>query len=254
MTAEYIFDRGEERERIAQRLAEQSPFLILGPAGVGKTLLLHSVLSEFPTVLACENSTTINAVFRSLALSLLRLGSRRAKLAFRGEDAIPGKSAVSLKGIVMDALREGRYSIVLDYLNRPPQSFSSAVREIMGWGATPVSAVARSSHMEDTGFLQTLYGDRSQKCEIRNFDAFRAEQFAHEVVKRDRVAAPNLGEFLDKVLRFSAGNPGTIMALIRMANYPKYRFREHIKIAPLYIDFCMNWSPTRRHGESVSTR
>src|SRR5208282_2821847 len=170
MTAGFIFDREDERQSIRHRLAQRRPFLIHGPTGVGKTLLLRSVLSEFPSVLYCEDSTTTQVVFRSLANSLLRLRSPRARTAFPNEDAINAKSAVSLKGIVMDALNEGQYAIVLDHLGHPSYSFAAAVREMMNWGSTPVSAVARSSHMEDTGFLQPLYSDRSEKYEIRNFE------------------------------------------------------------------------------------
>jgi hypothetical protein len=99
--------------------------------------------------------------------------------------------------------------------------------------------------MEDTGFLQPFYGDRSQKCEIRNFDDSIAEQFAREMVKRCRLSGTNISEFVDKVLEFSGGNPGAIIALIDMATYPKYRSDEHIKISPLYIDFRMNWGVAR---------
>lgn len=240
MTAESIFDREAERQRIHQFLVKRRPFLIYGPSGVGKTLLLRSVLTEFRSVLYCEDSLTTNVMFRSLARSLLRLKNPRTVKAFRGEEAIIAKSAVSLKGIVMDALREGEYSIVLDHLKRPSNTFASAVREVIAWGATPVSAVARSSHMEDTGFLQALYGDRSQKCEIRNFDNTTAEQFARERIRRSALSGTNLGEFLAKALEFSGGNPGAILALIEMATYPKYRSKEHIKISPLYIDFRMN--------------
>lgn len=245
MTAEFIFDRSEERQRMDQFLAKRRPFLLCGPSGAGKTLLLRSLLPKFHLTLYCEDSATINTVFRSLAASLLRNGSPRALAAFRSEDGIKAKSAVSLKGIVMDALREGEYSIVLDHMKRPSYSFASAVREIMGWGSTPVSIVACSSHMEDTGFLQSSYGDRSQKCEIRNFDDTIAGHFAREVVKRTGLLASNLGEFLEKVLEFSDGNPGAIAALIEMANYPKYRSDEHIKVIPLYIDFRMNWNVAR---------
>jgi hypothetical protein len=245
MMADFIFDRTEERQRIHQFLVKRRPFLIYGPSGVGKTLLLRSVLSDFRSVLYCEDSATTSVMFRSLAHSLLRLQSPRATKAFRDEEAISSKSAVSLKGIVMDALREGEYSIVLDHLKRPSYSFASAVREVMGWGSTPVSAVARSSHMEDTGFLQPLYGDRSQKCEISNFDDSTAEEFARERINRSRLSGSNIGEFLDKVLEFSGGNPGAIIALIDMAAFPKYRSEEHIKISPLYIDFRMNGGVVR---------
>lgn len=245
MTPKFIFDREEERQRIDQFLVKRRPFLLFGPSGVGKTLLLCNVLSEFRSVLYCDDSSTTNVVFRSLAHSLLRLGSPRAKKSFRDEDAIATKSAVSLKGIVMDALREGDYSVMLDHLKRPSYSFAAAVREIMSCGSTPVSAVARSSHMEDTGFLQPIYGDRSQKCEIRNFDDTTAEQFAQETIKRRGLSGSNIAEFLNKVLEFSAGNPGAIITMVDMARYPKYRSQGHIKISPLYIDYRMQGGAVR---------
>jgi Cdc6-like AAA superfamily ATPase len=241
MMPESIFDREDERQAIRQRLAKKRPFLIHGPTGVGKTLLLRSLLPEFPSVLYCEDSSTTHVVFRSLANSLLRLRSPRARSAFRNEEAIKTKSAVSLKGIVMDALNEGQYAIVLDHLVHPSHSFASAIREMMSWGSTPVSAVALSSHMEDTGFLQPLYSDRTQKYEIRNFEKSVAEQFAREVVRRTSLTASNMNEFLDKIVQFSEGNPGAIVALVETAKHPKYRSEEHIKISPLYIDFRMNW-------------
>jgi len=243
---EFIFDREGERQSIRQRLAKRRPFLIHGPAGVGKTLLLRSLLPEFPSILYCDDSATPHVVFRSLANSLLRLRSPRARTAFRNEEAIKTKSAVSLKGIVMDALNGGRYAIVLDHLVRPSHSFAAAVREMMNWGSTPVSAVALSSHMEDTGFLQSLYSDRSQKYEIRNLEESVAEQFACEVVRRTNLTASNMNEFLDKILQFSEGNPGAIVALVERAKHPKYRSEERIKISPLYIDFRINWAPALR--------
>jgi AAA ATPase domain len=238
-----VFDREDERQAIRQRLARRRAFLLHGPTGVGKTLLLRSVLPEFPSVLYCEDSATTNTVFRSLAHGLLRLEDRRARAAFRNQDAIGTKSAVSLKGIVMDAIRQGEYLIFLDHLKQPSHSFAAAVRELMGWGSTPVAAVARSRHMEDAGFLQPVYSDRSEKYEVRNFEHALAVQFAHDVIVRAGLTASNLSEFLEKVVEFSEGNPGVIVALVRAARHPRYRADEHIKIAPLYIDFRMNWNP-----------
>jgi hypothetical protein len=246
VTPKFIFDRDDERQAIRQRLAQRRPFLIQGPTGVGKTLLLRSLLPELPSVLCCEDSATAHLVFGSLANGLLRLRSSRARTAFRNEEAIKTKSALSLKGIVMDALNEDQYTIVLDHLGHPSRSFAAEVREIMGWGSTPVSAVARSSHMEDTGFLQSLYSDRSQKYEIRNFERAVAESFAREMVARVNLTASNMNEFLSKVLQFSGGNPGAILAMVEAAKKPKYRSDDYIKVSPLYVDFRMNWSPALR--------
>ena len=135
---------------------------------------------------------------------------------------------------------------MLDHVNRPSQSFAAVVKEIIHWCSTPVIAVARSSHMEDTGFLQPLYSDRSEKHELKNLDAAAAERFAEEMVRRAGLSASNIGEFLAKVLELSEGNPGAMVSMLDMAKYPKYRTAEHIKVMPLYIDFRMNWSPAAR--------
>jgi hypothetical protein len=243
---DFIFDREEELQALKQRLLKRKAFLLHGPTGVGKTLLIRSLLAQMPSVFYCETSATTQVMFRSLAQFLLDIGDPRVQRTCRNRAGIQTKSAISLKGIVMDALREGGYSIALDHVDRPSQSFAAAVREIIGRGSTPVIAVARSSHMEDTGFLQPLYSDRHDRCELKNFDSAAAERFTRETVRRAGLSASNIKEFLAKVLELSEGNPGAIRSMLQMAKYPKYRTDEHIKITPLYIDFRMNWSPAIR--------
>ncbi len=243
---DFIFNREEELRELELRVRKRKPFLLHGPAGVGKTLLFRRLLQQTPVALYCESSASTQIVFRSLAQSLLARSDPRLQRTCRNRDGVQAKSAVSLKGIVMDALREGSYSIVLDHVACPSQSFAAAVRELVGWCVTPVIAVARSSHMEDTGFLQPLYSDRHDRYELKNFDPLGAEQFASEMVKRAGLSASNMNEFLAKVLELSEGNPGAILSMLQMAKYPKYRAEEHIKISPLYIDFRMNWLPAVR--------
>ena len=100
--------------------------------------------------------------------------------------------------------------------------------------------------MEDAGFLQPLYSDRTEKHELKNLDSTAAERFAHQIVRRAGLSASNIKEFLAKVLELTEGNPGAILSMLEMAKYSKYRTDEHIKITPLYIDFRMNWSPAVR--------
>jgi AAA+ ATPase superfamily predicted ATPase len=244
----FIFDREEELLALKQRLLKKNSFLFHGPVGVGKTLLIRSLLSQQPEVLYCGISGTAQTVFRNIARELLDRREQQLVSACRNQGGIEAKSAVSLKGIIMDTLRQTNYSIVLDHLTRPSQSFALSVREIISWGTSPVIAIARSSHMEDTGFLQSLYSDRSEKYELRNFDIATALRFAEDIVSRVGLSAGNVGDLVRRVVEFSDGNPGAICSMLQMANYPKYRTDDFIKITPLYIDFRMNWSSVdRRH-------
>lgn len=245
MTPEFFFGREAELESLRRRFASRRSFLVHGSAGVGKTFLLNQVRPEFPDLLYSAESASPQTVFRNLAMALLTDGAPRLRRAFAGKPAevIRAKSATALKGIVMDALREGRYGVVLDHLKLPSHAFAAAVRETMSWGGTPVVTVARSAHMEDLGFLQPFYPERSDRFEIRCFPPTVAERFIEEAARRAGLCAQNVGEFLSRALEFSQGNPGAILSLVEMAQHPKYRLAGHIKITPLYVDFRLNWKP-----------
>jgi len=245
MTPGFFFDREAEIEGLRRRFAKRRPFLVHGPSGVGKTLLFKRVAPEFPHVLYSPQSVSPQTVFRNLALALLTTGAPRLLRTFAGKpaEAIRAKSATALKGIVMDALREGSYCVVLDHLKLPSYAFAAAVREITGWGSTAVITVARSAHMENLGFLQPFYPERSDRFEIRGFPPTVAERFIAEAARRAGLSADNIGEFLERVLEFGQGNPGAILSMLEMAKHPKYRSAEHIKITPLYLDFRLNWKP-----------
>lgn len=245
MTPDFFFDREAEVDGLRRRLGKRRPFLVHGPSGVGKTLLLKQVLPEFSHVLYSPESASPQTVFRNLALALLTAGAPRLVRTFAGKptEAIRAKSATALKGIVMDGLREGSYCIVLDHLKLPSHAFAAAVREITGWGSTAVITVARSAHMENLGFLQPFYPERSDKFEIRGFPPTVAERFIAEAAQRVGLSAENIGEFFERVLEFGQGNPGAILSMLEMARHPMYRAAEHIKITPLYLDFRLNWKP-----------
>jgi hypothetical protein len=240
MSTDFIFGRDEELRELRERLQRRRGFLLHGPAGVGKSLLLRKVLPEFPDALYSDPSSSAQVVFRNIAGGLLQHGPHHTLGGFDRE-AVAAKSAVNLKGVVLNALRSGRYCIVLDHLKRPASAFAASMRQVVGWASTPIVAVGHSVHMEHIGSLQPFFPDRADRMEIRNFDLATAERFLRTVAGREGLLAENMDAFKDRVLDFSQGNPGTILALVQMAGNSTYRSNDHIKLAPLLIDFRLNW-------------
>ena len=238
-----IFGRAGELELLRRRLASRKSTLFHGPSGVGKTILLQQVLPEFGHVLYCSASSSPQAVFRCLAeLLAARHDATLLRICNGRLDDIVGKSFVSLKGIVLSALRAGNYLVVFDHLNRPSSALGAMIGEVMLSCSTPVLAVARSAHMEDAGSVSPLLPDRSERLAIKNFDSDMARAFALEACTQEELAAENLDCVLDSMIKSSEGNPGAILRMIAMAKQPKYRIGEHIKWSPLYIDFLMEWA------------
>jgi hypothetical protein len=243
-----IYGRDKELEELRQLVSRRRSFLLHGAAGVGKTLLLKQLASEAPEMLYCGESASSQTVFRTLAGELFVQGSRHLvkTCGTGGLNAIKDKSAVSLRGIVTNALRGGGYWIVLDHVQSVSQAYATALKEVCNGAETPLIAVARSAHMEDVGLLLPMFSDRSAKLALRNFDPDRAREFALRVANAILLRAVNRDEVMEKIVHLSKGNPGAIVAMLEMAVSPKYVVQQHVKLSPLYIDFRLSWGAT--HG------
>jgi len=242
-----VFGRGKETEEVKRRLSSRKSFVLHGASGAGKTFLIRHVIQALPHVLYCSNSSTPQLVFQSLARALVAVRDRSVRSWLRNSDAINGKSTISLRGIVLEAVRQGNYWIVLDHLHGPAAALSSDTRDLMFYGDTPVVAVARSEHMEDLGFLMGMFSLRAERMRMPNFARREALLFAEELARRLRLDAVNLSEFLEKVVEFSHGSPGAIQRMIQMATLPRYRSEGYVKTSPLYIDFRLAW-----HAENAA--
>lgn len=233
-----IFDRVEELNLLRERLAQRHPFLLHGPAGAGKTLLLNAVLPEFPDILYSGSNATPQALYRDVSELLLSKGHPVFTSACpNGAASLPAKSAVSLKGLLRHALLDSKYLVVLDHLMRPSPALAASIRELMLNWSVAVIAVTRSAHMEDAGFVLPLFADRRDKLALRNFDPEVATEFAATCAQNEGLRADNLAQFLEKVVDYSAGNPGAILRMIGLAREPRYVHENQIKITPLYIDY-----------------
>ena len=181
---------------------------------------------------------TPQSLYRNLAESLLELEHPvLTKSCLRGTESLQAKTAISVKGLVRDALHDSKYLVIVDHLVRPSQALAASIRELMLNWSVPVIAVSRSAHMEDAGFVLPLFPDRAERFALRNFDPEIARRFAAGCAEREGLTAENLEQFLDRVVEYSDGNPGAMLQMIRMAKAPKYFHENQIKITPLYIDY-----------------
>ena len=242
-----IFRRTEELESLRKRLTSRSSTLVHGPSGVGKTLLLQHLIPSLDHVLYSPASSSPQAVIRHLARLLAERHDatvlrKTLRICQSPPDALATISFLSLKGVVLSALRAENYLVVLDHLNRPSSALGALIAEIMLSSSTPVLAVARSAHMEDAGAVLAMLPDRSERLAIKNFDSDTAKSFALELSTRQQLSAENLGSVIDSIVKSSEGNPGAILRMIAMAKLSKYHSGGHIKWSPLYIDFLMQWA------------
>jgi hypothetical protein len=240
-SSEFVFGRDKEIAELGQRLSARESFVLHGPGGSGKTFLLRRAMQAFPEVLYCPEATSPLLVFKSLVLALMACRDRSVRGWVRNPQAVKSKSAVSLRGIVLEAVRRRTYLVVLDHLQGPAAALSANTRDLMFFGGTPVVAVTRSAHMEDLGFLTPLFALRSERMRLTNFTHSEAIQFAEEVARRTHLRAANLPEFIERVVDLGQSSPGAIVRMLQMARHPKYRLGEYVKTSPLYIDFRLAW-------------
>jgi hypothetical protein len=239
--SDFVFGRETELGELKQRLSTRESFVLHGQSGAGKTFLLHQVLRNLPNALYCPDSPAAQSVFQSLAAELLSTKNRRARRSLHNGRAVRSKSTVALRGIVLEALRDGNYWVVLDHLQAPAAALSADIRDIMFYGGTRVLAVSRSAHMEDLGFLARIFVLRSERMPLPNFARSEARRFAEESAQLAGLTATNLPDFLERIAELSHGSPGAIVTMIKMALHSRYRIQGHIKISPLYIDSRLAW-------------
>jgi len=125
---------------------------------------------------------------------------------------------VSVRGIVTEALREGWYWIVLEYLKCSiPVVLRVALKDVCSWTETPLIAVARSLTWRMSGSCLPMFFEHSEKYQLRNFDPKTARQFALETAQQMQLQAANREDVIEKIVRYSKGNPEAIRTMIQMA-------------------------------------
>ena len=129
--------------------------------------------------------------------------------------------------------------MVLDHLAAPSRVIAGMIRDLHYYGRTPVIFASRSPHMEDIGALRSLCANKSERLELKNWPYSIALEFAQREAERSELWASNLEAVLPLLVEWSDGNPGAILQMLKMAQFPQYRAGDQIKAHILYVDYRM---------------
>jgi hypothetical protein len=66
-----------------------------------------------------------------------------------------------------------------------------------------------------------------------------ALEFARREAQKSGLWASNLDDVLHSLVEWSNGNPGSLIHMVKMAHFPRYRLGDQIKVHVLYLDYRM---------------
>lgn len=236
-SAEYTaaVERVGEMARLQAQAERRKSMLVFGPEGAGKTRLLLSFRKIQPLALYVSQVGSPRDLMLALVDNLRSLARPELRLPTNPRSL----TTSSLKGMVQRALDQAPFLLVLDHLASPSRVVTGIIKELNYYGRTPVFFAARTPHMEDIGTLQPMCADRSERTEIKNLPAAIALEFGQREAERVSLRASNFDQALRSLIDWSEGNPGSILQMIKMANFPKYRMGDQIKSHVLYLDYRM---------------
>ena len=228
-------ERSEEMARLHAQAQKRKSMLIFGPEGTGKTRFLESFVRTQPLVLHVAKVQSPRDLLLALVEQLRRLQRPGINLPANPVSLTTG----SLKGIVQRALEQAPFLMALDHLAGPSRVVTGLIKDLNYFDRTPVIFVARTPHMEDIGALQPMCAGRSEQVELKDFPPPVALEFARREAQKSGLWASNLDDVLHSLVEWSNGNPGSLIHMVKMAHFPRYRLGDQIKVHVLYLDYRM---------------
>jgi len=228
-------ERVEEMARLAAQARRRKSMLIYGPEAVGKTRLLENFVKTQPLALHAAKTQSPRELLLALAEDLRRLGKPRISIPAN----LASLTTRSIKGIVQRTLELYPFLLALDHLDGPSRVVTGLIKDLNYFDRTPVFFVARSPHMEDIGALQPMCAGKQERLELKEFAPPVALEFARREAKRTGLWMSNLDQVLRSLVEWSNGNPGSIVAMIRMAHLTRYYSGDQVKVHVLYLDYRM---------------
>lgn len=230
------YERRSEYDRIVNTVVtNRQNLLIYGERHSGKTRLLRQFASAEPRAAYISLASSVRDVLLNLLRSTAGDGNAKSTTS-----APKTSSVIALQGLLDERLAREGWILVLDHVDSPSANVSKLIKTLHDYGRTPILFAARSPHMEDIGNFRSLCYERSSRLELKPWPPALALEFARREANSLHLSAANLEEALRGIAELSAGYPGTIADMLRMAAKGKYSRDGTIKFRTLYLDYIMS--------------
>ena len=247
-----LIGRERERARLREAIAERRSLLVYGPAGSGKSALLHDVLSSVGACLcrrcivcAAEGAPSniwlrlVTALAESGDSEVLTRAENDAASAEHFENWARAQTSLRLRGIIHRAARTRDYLIFLDAIAPLPDGVYRLLQEWVWSGRTPVILLGRGSTQDELGKASQLYWHEGLRLYLGPLERASAEAVLEDKIERFHLAKFADAEFRNFVLERSERLPGKIAQLCKLASNAAYHCGGHVKLHTLAVDFLL---------------
>jgi hypothetical protein len=251
LSATAFLNRTAELERLRGLLGQGKSILLTGPSGIGKTAVLEELRRQGSPgrrelVVSAGNvdpAEWLRAVVQAL-LCHQDLPSLRQRLYLpatpKREEVraqVKGKSAGALRAILFETQAGAKLAFALDPLGFLSRPFYELLRDFHRATGIPLVLAGRSPHMEEIGYATKFALPREQCLGLGPLPATLAEGLFDATVSAWPRQPNNLKAFRSHVLDYAAGNPGTLLGLLRLAQEETYWAGDTVKAHLLTVDF-----------------
>jgi hypothetical protein len=247
-------DRESDSRRLDEAIRKRTSLVICGPAGIGKTALVSTVIRRLPPDLAARclylrGVKDLQDLLRQLIHALYDLKDPNLRQQLHAEgisiltfDAwLKGLSSSRLRGTLYRTVERGDYRVFLDHLPPLTRAVAKVIKELFWMRKTPVYLLIRDEleqHLYQ--FYNFFYWGDRERLALQPLPAQAAAELLESCIERFGLSRLDLIDFREEALELSKRVPGAIVKMCTLAADPRYQYESRVKIKSVYIDYLLN--------------
>jgi hypothetical protein len=265
-----LVGRESESRMLRKAIDDRRSLLVWGPAGVGKTALVLSVLEELPlaagrSVIYLSGVGALRPLLRALLRRLYELEDPTLRRQLHSEGIRAGTfeawlrslGTSRLKGALYRSAENGQYWIFLDHMPPLTHAVAKVVKELVRMRDTPVYLLARGQGEAVVGHVADLYWSDPQRLRLGPLPEKAARELLECCIRRFGLGRFNLEGVREELLRLSGHVAGALVKMCALATERRYHYGTQIKTKLVHIDSLVSGyrpSDPLQTGESDACR